>query len=236
VRRDGLLVAVSGAVAAVALSVPAGAVSPSGATALYHRAIAAMRAESSVRIVTLAVGINRRVQGVTDAGLAEGTQRYVDTVGSSTGTVRVEIVAHTAYVKGTTFALEEFMGYKSAAARRYAGRWIEVPRSSPDYAPIAAGQTLSSAVTETAMAGALRLLAKTTKDGVSVVPIAGTFTSGAVSGTETLFVRATGAPLPVEEDFTVNGMTSTAKYRDWNEAVVITAPRGAVPIGSTGLL
>ena len=235
-RGIWLRLAGSVAVAAFALAGPSGASTPSSATALYHRALTAMRAETSVRIDTLAVGANREVQGVTNAGLTEGNQTFIDTVGSSTGTVRVEIVSHTAYVKGTTFALEQFMGYKAAAAKRYAGKWIKVPSSSPDYAPIAAGQTIASATSETAMAGSLHLLAQTTKDGLAVIPIAGKFTTSGVSGTETLFVRATGAPLPVEEDFTVNGQTSTAKYLDWNETIANTVPQGAIPIGTTGLL
>ncbi len=235
-RGIWLRVAASAAVATAALAAPTGASASSSATALYHRSLAAMGAEKAVRIDTLAVGANRQVQGVTNAGLTEGSQTFIDTVGASTGTVTVEVVKHTAYVKGTTFALEVFMGYKAKAAKKYAGKWIEVPSSSPDFAPIAAGQTVASAVSETAMTGALHLLAKTTKDGLAVIPIAGKFRSGAVSGTETLYVRATGAPLPVEEDFTVNGQTSTAKYLDWNETLTITAPHGAIPIGSTGLL
>jgi hypothetical protein len=222
ISSAGLLAAAS----AVAVSAFA-AVSP---VQLFSSALAAAHAQRSVHYVMTQTSPGRTVTIVGDAAIDRGTQRITYRKGVHAGHVTVVVAANTAYVRGDAFTLTNYMGFPAAAAAAYAGRWLSLAHTAPDFKTVAAAVRLGSAIDQLKMPQPFTSTGAANVQGIPVAGIESQFSRGGQRITETLYVRATGSPLPVEQN--ARGATIQMKITlsDWNEPVEVSAPTHAVPI------
>lgn len=196
---------------------------------LLAEALSAGRAQSSVRWSTsYSIGAMSATL-VTESGRTSGLQRITVSEGSSTGHVTAELVNGTAYLDGDRLGLENFVGFGATAGATQAGRWLSVGRASPEFATISAGLTVRSTLSELSVAGSLSSVAPTVVFGEHVIGVRGSSGGSDASTSAVLYVRASGAPLPVEQDETFAGSTTRARFEDWGASLRVLAPSGAVP-------
>jgi len=193
----------------------------------------AARSQRSVHYVSVGNTGSVRVTMVGDAGLDRGIQRITVRKGSRTGHVTVLVVANTAYVRGDAFTLQNYMGFKAPDAGEYAGKWILIPHDAGGFATVAAGVRLASTIDEAKLPAPLVSVPATTVSGERVVGVA---SSRRVSGhmtTVTLYIRAKGAPLPVEEVARQGSNSFKVTFSGWNERVAVDAPSHVVHLANT---
>ncbi len=168
---------------------------------------------------------------VCDVSARRGVQRITVRLHGKTGRFTVIVVGHTAYVRGDVPALHDYLGFPAARARKYAGRWISVPRTSRAYAAFAADVTLGSLVADHVPQSNLSTVSGTV-GGRKVLGLRGTVVVAGVSSTTIVYVRSAAHPLPLE----TRDVSSQHGFRDglalgpWNRPVPIEAPTHAVPI------
>jgi hypothetical protein len=229
--RRGLVVAI--VLGCTTTATTSAATSPSDLLASILRSA---RAQRSVHYVASASLGGARIDQIGDAARAQGIQRITYRKTGTTGHVTVIVSADSAYVRGDAFTLINYMGFKAVPAATYANRWILVPRGDRDYATVALGVRLASTIDELKLPAPISRVPDTTVAGQHVVGVRAKVTpSPGVTATVTLYGRATGSPLPVQEVTTQPGTRFTVTLGKWNEPVRITAPAGAVPISQTGL-
>jgi hypothetical protein len=193
---------------------------------LLGSSLAAARAQKSVHYVSAQSSPGRNVRIVGDAAIDRGIQRITFRKGATTGHVTVLVVADTAYVHGDAFTLMNYMGLSSS----YAGKWIRIPHSSAGFATVAEAVRLRSTIAELSMPPPLSLVTPTTVDGKRVVGIRSRFSRSGQVITETLYVRAAGAPLPVDEISRGGAVTLRVAFDSWGEPVRVSAPSHSVPL------
>ncbi len=225
---------------AIAVSLPfmlygtAHSVSPAQ---LLANALAASRAQSSVRWTgrTVFGGLTETI--TTNAGADKGGQSVTVVKGGSHGEITVDLVGDTAYVNGDSFALSNYMGFTTKAASDEANRWVAVPHSNPDFSVAAAGLTVASTTSELELTGPITSLADSVVLGQKVVGLEGKSVphAGQPESMLVLYVKAQGVPLPVEAKATYQGVTSMIVLGHWNERVVVKAPSGATPFQTSWL-
>ena len=220
VSAVGLVAAVSGmAGAAVAATV-----SPAQQVA---SAVNAGVEEHSVRWVSTESANGVKLGIISDVGRAAGSQIITWTEGSSEGILSVVLVSGTAYIIGNGAGLY-LQGFTTAAATKEANKWIAVKPSSAAYASAAAGLTISTALNPLHMTGPVSVVPGATILGMTTRGFKGTSKpfQGQPGAAEKLYLRFSGAPLPVEA---VQANTTTV-FDNWGEPIKVTAPLGAVPI------
>ena len=228
-RSIGGLAAVLVCVALVPAAVDAAA-SPRQSLAAI---LAAGRAQRSVHYVALATNGVSHTRLVCDVATASGIQRITYSIGGRTGKVTVVVNAGTAYLRGDSFVLSTYLGFKAPASAKYANTWIRIPRTDRAYAPISAAVTLPSTIDELRLAGPLSFLPEKTVAGQKVTGIKGTI--GRPAAQAALYARAHGTPLPVGEVETFGKSLDETLFSHWNEAVHVQVPARTVPIATTGL-
>jgi hypothetical protein len=196
--------------------------------------LAAARAQQSVHYVTDARFGTFHTRMVCDVGRTRGIQRITFQSEGKTGTVTVLVVAGSAYLRGDSFVLTRYMGFKAAGSAGYAGKWVRIPRTDRHYAAVAEAVTLSSAIGELRLAGPLSALPETTIAGRRVLGIKGA-TTGKPKVPEALYARAQGLPLPVGEIASDGTAVVVTNLSGWNEAVHVAVPPHAAAIATTGL-
>ena len=215
---------------ALAAAVPAGAGSVATPVQLYAGALTAARAQRSVHYVALSSFGGRTVTIVGDAARDRGVQRITVRHRAQVGHVTVAVVANVAYVRGDAATLKSYMGLSAADASRYGGRWLSIQPSQPRFAPVAEAVRLLSTINELQMPPPFTTVATTTVAGQRVNGVRSTFTQAGHDVTETLFVRASGSPLPVRQVATATGVGVSTTFSRWNEAVHVSAPAHATPL------
>jgi hypothetical protein len=209
------------------------AVSPS---ALLGSILGVARSQRSVHYVSAARVGASRVSQVGDAGVSQGIQRITFRTGNKTGHVTVIVSAGTAYVRGDALSLVNYMGFNATAAARYAGVWVLIPHSDRDYATVAYAVTLSSTIAGLTPSGPLVSVPATKVAGQQVLGVRGkTPSPPGGPGIATLYARANGSPLPVEEVIDQGNLRGTITLVNWNQPVHVATPTHAVPISTTGL-
>ena len=215
---------------------PAAVSASSSPTQLFASILTAARAERSVHYATSTNLGSVRVSQVSDAGVAEGIQRITFRSGAKTGHVTVIVSADTAYIRGDTFTLINYMGFKAIPAAKYAGMWVLIPRTDHDFSTVAAGVRLSSTIDQLKLSGPLAKVPDTKINGQRVIGVRGKEPSTpGQTVVATLYARAAGSPLPVKEVVGQGNMRSTVTFSNWNEPIHLPTPTTAVPISTTGL-
>jgi hypothetical protein len=140
------------------------------------------------------------------------------------------------YLRGNAAAMTGFLGMSARKASRFANRWIVLHAGDPRYQQITEGVTGDSVLSSVTPAGVLTKGKKLQKIGSqSVVAVSGLAPAGsgmAAGSTDTLWVAATGKPLPVAaEEVSKSGGDSELIFTrsSWGKKVTgVTAPAGAV--------
>ena len=194
----------------------------------FTSALEAARAQRSLHYVSSAVSPTVSVKMVGDAGLDRGIQRITYQTGG-TGHVTVLVVADTAYLRGDAFALTKYMRFSSAEAASTAGRWMKISRTASWYSTVAAGVRLKSAISELKLRPPRIALPETILGGQRVVGLRSTSTASGRRVTDTLYVQATGARLPVAEIAREGASRFSVTFSKWNEPVNVSAPTDGAP-------
>jgi hypothetical protein len=166
---------------------------------------------------------------VCDVGPHSGIQRITFTSGAQTGPATVIVNGRTAYLRGDAFTMRVYFGFTKTQARKYAGKWISIPSSSPGFSTVSADATYPSYVSHLFPRGTLSLVMSGNLLGVR-----GTRQQQGVTIVATVFAPAHGKPLPVKATVTSPGHPGhgTVTMSRWGESVRVSAPRGAVPIAT----
>ncbi len=233
--RARVIVSVVGVAAVVAVPgvVMAGTAAAAQSPAqLVASAFDAGLAQSSVRWVSAESANGVKLGIISDVGRAAGSQVITWAQGSAEAVLSVVFINNAAYLLGNGGGLY-VQGFTVAAAKAEANKWIAVKPSSAAYASAAAGLTLSSALEPLRMAGTVTSVPGTKILGQNAVGFKGTSKpfDGQAGVAETLYIRSTGTPLPVE----VVQKDSTTMFADWGEPIKVTVPLGAVPVQSSWL-
>lgn len=197
--------------------------------------VAAARAERSVHYVNVgALGVVR-VEIVGDAGIARGIQRITYRRAGKQGHVTVIVSSNTAYIRGDAFTLVNYMGFKAVPAAKYAGVWVLIPRTDSDYSTVASAVTLFSTIDQLKLSKPLSSAPDTTINGQRVLGVRGKLPTAAINAIATVYARATGPPLPVQQVVRQPNARLTVTLDRWNEPIHVATPGTAVPISVTGL-
>ena len=231
-RRHFRIVIVAIGMACVSPAVPVAAASPGS---LLASILAAGRAQRSVHYVSTARSGAIRVVAVADVGATKGVQRITFSKAGATGHVTVVVSARTAYVRGDAFVLVNYMGFKPAAAAKYANAWVFIPRTDRAFAAVAEDVTLPSTMGSLKGPGRPIAAPSTTIGSRRVVGVQWRARVGGKSVVATLYARAAGTALPVEQRASSGGNLISVIFSRWNEPIHVTAPKPAVPIATTGL-
>jgi hypothetical protein len=180
------------------------------------------------------------VRWTADVTAHSGTQRVTigapgcDVVGAKVkGHVQMVLANHVVYVRGNAPGLaSEYTIYLPwPKAKRYAGRWLAIPKGATLYARAADGLTLASIVHDVdpqrRYGYNLKLARQKHRGTKPIVVGAG---DPAMSG-GTLSALAHGAPLPVAmSGYGCPQCNYTGSFSKWNEQVRARAPRSYTPI------
>jgi hypothetical protein len=109
------------------------------------------------------------------------------------------------------------------------------PHTDRDYATVAADVTLGSLIDDLDLPAPLVGAPSTSIDGQRAFGVSAKMKVSGQTVTATLYARATGTPLPIEEVSTDADGRSTTTFSGWDEPLHVTVPADAVPISSTGL-
>jgi hypothetical protein len=172
---------------------------------------------------------------VADVGTTKGIQRL--TIFASTGIQRLTFVVAdgAVFVRGNADGLNRNLSFRSAASKRWAGKWIRIPRSDRAwYDRVADGVTLPSIVATLDVQPLFRNANVTKWRGQPAFGVAG---EGLQGGRAVLYAAATGQPLSIElvEDDPDRAFHQSTRFSHWNEQLHVHTPHDAVPFARTGL-
>ena len=237
----GAAVLLSGCGGGTASSTPSHAAKPpasaSTATSLaslppaqiLSKALAAAEAAGPVHFTE----IQRSDSGTStyDQNASSGAGNQV--IRNAGGTVTVRVVAGVGYFRATATALAQL--FPGKAVSQLAGRWIAARQGDAGYQDVTVGITLASVLAECTPGGSLTSTGPQTVDGRSVIGVKGVApaNSGVPQGQPvTLYVMATGQPLPVSFHGGSGVDQVTAAFNRWGETVRAVAPANPLPITS----
>lgn len=214
--------------AATACGIATTAAAAQSPTARLTSMSAAIQAQHSVHYVSVQKSGTTSLTIVCDAGETSGIQRITFRKSGKTGHITVIVAKRTAYVRGDAFTLQDFMGFRAADAKRFAGAWMLIPSSSHAYATIAEDVTYDSAVDGLKPGGRLANIARRDLGGQAVVGVRGTTTAQGQRVVDTLWLAATGKTVPVSRSIVAKNGQVTITFSSWGKPVRIGAPRGAI--------
>jgi len=192
---------------------------------IQQQVLDAIRTAGSFHLSTVSYHGKQSATFIQDVGETQGMQNI--TIGAEQTSIRV--IAKVAYVRANRLALLKFFGFPASIADRLHDRWVSFTAADRPYAEIASSVTLESALTEFAITGAITKTPVTTVLGQSVFGLTGTANGG---GSETLYVRASGAQLPVQERVTDKGDTLVVTFSKWGERVLVAKPKDSISFSS----
>jgi hypothetical protein len=205
---------------------------------------AAAKAQSSFHYVSVTKLPGKTVTLTGDVARSSGEQTIVVVANGGVGHLSESLVGGSAYFRGDELGLVNDLGMPSALATQYANKWIWLTPSDRQFGTIATALTTSSALAQATIGKPLSLGGTDKRMGQRVLTIAGT-NSEPLAGSSKRFVSAvrfyvndTGNSLPVSYSsaakFRGKAYSQSISFGGWGEAVSVSAPAGAVPIGSAG--
>lgn len=156
-----------------------------------------------------------------------------DVTMSDGGQMTVLLLSGIGYVNGNAAALSGFLGLTDAMSAQLAGHWISFSPGSPGYQQVVDGVTTSSVLREITPASPLTKTARKTVDGQAVVGVSGPAPASAQMprGSKiTLYVAASGRPLPVSCLEGTGSNLTTLNLSHWGEQVSVAPPASAIPV------
>ena len=213
-------------------------------SALLADALSAMRAQASVHISCTLSSPSLTGVELDDIGAASGRVRYTQGTDSAANL----LVGGVDYMLTNSAALLAANGIPEAESEKLAGKWISLrpgdsygSEENFNYANAIRTLTLDSQASYLRVTGPLKRTGATVVNRKAVYGVSGTATSyytAIVNGqpqspTETVYIAASGAPLPVRVSaLTSDGTGKTCDFSGWNEDMGLTAPAHAVPLAS----
>jgi hypothetical protein len=167
-----------------------------------------------------------------DAGAKDGVEADTVTVGGSIGGSigRVSLILDgKLYIEGDATGLAQDAGFTAAAAQNEANKWIAVPKSSPEFS-LSGGMTVPTAVNQLYIGGKIKTLPPTKIDGQAVLAVNETTKSNGFTISETVYIKATGVPLPLEVVQNIEGLQAKIVYGPWDKPPAAFVPQGSVAI------
>jgi hypothetical protein len=196
---------------------------------LYSSALTKARAQRSVHYVASQSFAGKSVTITGDAAADRGVQQITYRKGGRVGHVTTRVIANTAYVRGDAFTLENYMGIPPSSATAWAGKWLSLASSAPDYKTVAAAVRLLSTIDELKMPPPYRSAGTLTVNGRRLVGVKSSFRRAGHTVSETLYID-TQRSLPVEQIGSSSGITVKSTFSRWHEAVSVSPPASAIPI------
>lgn len=201
------------------------------ASRLLAASIAAANSERGLVWKATLHGAGNDLTEFSHAGRLDGTEVVTGYRNSKRLLMSIVLIGPKAYVRANAVALEALVNMKPQAAKKEAGRWLSVSQAdfAQTYQSIAAGLTVSSATQVLDLVGKLTLLPERALAGQTVVGVSGISLAFGAPGSQKVYVRARGAPLPVElvEDY--QGVLETMTFGLWGQPPAARAPAAAVP-------
>jgi hypothetical protein len=190
-----------------------------------------------VRFVWVATAPQTSHDSVDDAGPTEGIQRYTWITSGITNRATIVVKDDTAYLRADGAMLVNLFQFVAIPAFRYSNVWLEIPRSSSAFSGISAAVTFTSAIDQLQLPGPYQMAPSTTIHGVRALGISGTEpVSGGQPIDWTLYVAASGSPLPLEQISSEGGAKTVVSLSRWNEVVEEPTPVRPTAIATTGLI
>jgi hypothetical protein len=196
---------------------------------MLSTALANARVQRSVHYVTAQASGSMSVTINGDAARDRGIQRITYRKDGHLGHVTVLVVANTAYVRGDAFTLTNYMRIPASAAGAWAGKWLSLADTAPDFAPVAAAVRLVSTLSELKMPPPFGSVGPAARLGHRVIGIRSSFQRGGHAISEILYIDLSRS-LPLQLVGTSGTTTINGTFSRWNEPVSVTAPDGAIPI------
>jgi hypothetical protein len=196
---------------------------------LVSSALATAHAQRSVHYLSSQASSGTAVTVVGDAATDRGIQHITYRKDGRVGHVTVLVVATTAYLRGDEFALANYMRIPASTAAAWAGKWLSLAPSAPDYAAVAAAVRLGSTLDELKMPQPFRDVGTSMQQGRRVVGIESHFRRAGHAVSETLYIDVARS-LPVEQVGSSAGITVRATFSRWNDPVSVSPPASAIPI------
>ena len=224
----------AGALVAILLGATGAGAAPNAGT-LYRQAMATTQAWS---VHYTSSGTVSKVSDTQsgDAGPASGTQQVLIQTGATSDQASLIVIGQITYAKANAAGLKDLMGLSTTQAATDANQWILFSTANAAFSQIVAGIRSHDVAEEIALKGPFTLGASRQLDGYEVDAIRGTLeVQGAKPAKAVLYVRASGRPLPVEED-TVgaqgqpNGEDHIV-FSQWGEQVRPKAPDATITLG-----
>lgn len=197
-------------------------------------AIAGASPSQAIALMTTAAHEAGSVHVVTSIQIQGQTATYANDTGSYSGKqiitagsaqVTAIVVGRTAYVKANPSAMSEMFQSSAADSQQFANAWLSLPSNDPAYNKIAQTLTLGSLLQQVTPTRPLTKLGPATVNGRSVIGVRGQLPGG---GSATLYIAATGSPLPVEEISGPSGGRTTSVFGEWGISVNVSPPSGAI--------
>jgi hypothetical protein len=229
------------ALAAMGIASPATAAPSAFSTRSAKQIVAAARSAMTAAGSVEARGSGRLTIPGHGAGVAAETNYSGPTSGTqvvamtSAGTpsttplpgASISLVDGALYINANAAFWTTTIGLTASEAPTVASKWVQIPSTSPVYAPVAADMSMPSLVKDLFNSTKFRKGSVRTVDGVKVVPIK--YANGGYdSGPTTLYVSTGGRHLPVEAS--ISGIT--LRFERWGATQAVTTPAGAVPLSS----
>jgi hypothetical protein len=173
---------------------------------------------------------------VTQAGREDGTSSITVHAGKITLTLDWALIGKTVYFKGNINALSGSLGFTTTAATHEAGKWISATAGAGVlFQNLSSYLTVPSATTILDMVGEMTLLPAATVRGQAVLGIQGVRLSEEEKVTETIYVKSTGVPLPVELSQIGQGSTLYTYFGPWGRPPVAKAPQSVLRLSKAWL-
>jgi hypothetical protein len=204
---------------------------------LLASSISAANSQSALTWTLTETAGAQTVLEVGHAGRVSGTELISAHLGNQVWQVSLVLVGPRIYVLANADALEQIVGLKTATAKSEADIWFYVPSTVTYlYDTLSDGLTVSSATAAVNLVGTVTVLPSRTVLGQHVVGLRQVSAEGIITATETVYLRTTGTPLPVEVQNTYPGVSEAVAFSDWGQAPLAEAPNGAIPFKKSWLL
>jgi hypothetical protein len=150
---------------------------------------------------------------------------------AGTGQATIIAIGRTGYVRGSAAVLKGFLELPAADAR-LARKWVVFRPRDPGYQQVVPGMTLDSFLSQVIPDGSLTKTKRTTIDGQAVIGVRAKAPASAdmpAGTTDTLYVAATGKPLPVECVEAISTGDLIVTFTGWGQATTVKKPVHTVP-------
>ncbi len=203
------------------------------ASSLLSTALANAQKATAVHINVQSSEATEHLSVSGNDGSQSGTEAMSLKQGSKSESVAGRYVGGAVYFKANNAGLKSYLGVKTSDLAKYANHWLSLSSSDPEFTDAAGSMTVATTLREVSVSNPTLAKGTKTVDGVKVKVLHGTPAAGTstTDSTATLYVTASGAPLPIS--YSESGETQGHKasgqitFSHWNKHFTVAAPKGA---------